>query len=117
MKPDAILINTARGAVVDEEALVQALQARRIGGAGLDVFSREPLATSGHPLSQLFEMDNVILTPHLTFYTKEAMQRLEDETLERCEELLGGRPVLIKSSDPRLTGQTRGVLIPDAPSI
>ncbi|MGI9488637.1 MAG: C-terminal binding protein [Geminicoccaceae bacterium] len=112
MKPGAILINTARGAIVDEKALVQALQAGRIGGAGLDVFSQEPLATSGHMLSPLFEMDNVILTPHLTFYTQEAMQRLEDESLERSVEILEGRPVLIKSSDPRLTAQTKGVVFP-----
>ena len=54
-------------------------------------------------------MDNVILMPHLTFYTHEAMRRLEDETLERCFEALEGRPVLVKSKDPRLTSQTHGV--------
>ena len=56
-------------------------------------------------------MDNVILTPHLAFYTSEAMQRLEDETLERCNELLGGDPVQIKSTDPRLIAQQHGVII------
>ncbi len=112
MKPDAILINTARGAIIDERALVQALQTKQIAGAGLDVFGEEPLTTSGHLLSPLFEMDNVILTPHLTFYTREAMQRLEDESLERCVEILEGKPVLIKSSDPRLTKQTQGVVFP-----
>ena len=53
-------------------------------------------------MSRLFDIDNVILTPHLTFYTAEAMRRLEDETLERCFEILEGRPVVIKSTDPRL---------------
>ena len=47
-------------------------------------------------------MDNVLLWPHFTFYTAEAMQRLEDETLERCVEILEGRPVLVRSRDPRL---------------
>jgi D-3-phosphoglycerate dehydrogenase len=112
MKPSAILINSARGALVDEAALVRALQNGQIAGAGLDVFSREPLAKTGHPLSPLFNMDNVILTPHLTFYTKEAMQRLEDDTLARCDEILLGKPVLVKSRDPRLTGQKHGVAFP-----
>ena len=110
MKPAALLINSARGALVDEAALVSALQEKRIGGAGLDVFSREPLAHRGHPMSALFAMDNVILSPHLTFYTQEAMARLEEETLDRCFEILEGRPVLVKSHDPRLRAQTHGVV-------
>jgi D-3-phosphoglycerate dehydrogenase len=109
MKPEAFLINVSRGAIVDEPALLRALQERRIAGAGLDVFSKEPLTRSGHPLSALYEMDNVILTPHLTFFTREAMQRLEEETLQRCDELLSGVPVLVKSQDPRLRAQTHGV--------
>jgi len=108
MKPSAFLINVSRGAIVDEAALVQAIDAGQIAGAGLDVFSLEPLALQNHPLSPLFNLPNVILTPHLTFYTEQAMQRLEDETLERCSELLNDRDVLIKSTDPRLTGQTKG---------
>jgi D-3-phosphoglycerate dehydrogenase len=55
-------------------------------------------------------LPNVILTPHLAFYTQEAMDRLEKETLERCDELIAGRPVLVKSNDPRLRGQTGGVV-------
>jgi len=110
MKPHALLINSARGALVDEAALVSALQEKRIGGAGLDVFSQEPLTLRDHPMSALFEMDHVILFPHLTFYTQEAMARLEDETLERCFEILEGRPVLVKSRDPRLRAQAHGVV-------
>jgi D-3-phosphoglycerate dehydrogenase len=86
---------------------------RRIAGAGLDVFSREPLSLRDHPLSALFGMDNVILFPHLTFYTADAMARLEEDTLARCFEILEGKPVLVKSHDPRLRAQERGVIFPD----
>jgi D-3-phosphoglycerate dehydrogenase len=110
MKSSAVLINVSRGALVDEAALLDALVCGKIAGAGLDVFSQEPLSTSGHPLSKLFTLPNVLLTPHLTFYTHEAMERLEHETLERCEELLEGRPVLVKSRDPRLRDQAHGVI-------
>ena len=102
MKPSAFLINVSRGAIVDEAALLDALEEGTIAGAGLDVFSQEPLAKAGHPLSRLFQMPNVLLSPHLTFYTTEAMHRLEVETLERCFEILEGREVLVKSADPRL---------------
>jgi len=111
MKPTALLLNVARGALIDEAALVEALLHQRLGGAGLDVFSQEPLALQGHPLSPLFALPNVELTPHLTFYTHQAMERLEHETLARCDELLAGRPVLVKSHDPRLRRQTRGVVM------
>lgn len=109
LKPDAILVNVSRGALIDEAALVEALLAGRIGGAALDVFSQEPLMRTGHPLSPLFGLPNVILFPHLTFFTREAMRRLEDDTLARCLEILDGRPVTVRSHDPRLRAQTRGV--------
>lgn len=109
MKSSAFLVNVSRGALVDEPALLDALLARRIAGAALDVYSQEPLAREGHPLSPLYAMDNVIVFPHLTFYTREAMQRLEEETLERCLEILSGRPVRVKSRDPRLRSQGKGV--------
>jgi D-3-phosphoglycerate dehydrogenase len=104
MKPTAILINTARGALVDEKDLLHALQEGSIAGAGLDVFSQEPLNQKSHPLRALYSMENVILMPHLTFYTREAMDRLESETLERCKEIIEDRPVTIRSTDPRLQG-------------
>jgi len=112
MRPSAFLVNVSRGALVDEAALVRALERKRIAGAALDVYADEPLAKCGHAMSPLFAMDNVVLWPHLTFYTAEAMQRLEDETLERCFEILEGRPVLVKSRDPRLRAQTAGVRFP-----
>jgi D-3-phosphoglycerate dehydrogenase len=110
MKPSAFLINVSRGAIVDESAMLTALEEKWIAGAGLDVYSVEPLTKTGHPLSALFAMPNVILLPHLTFYTAGAMERLERETLERCQEILAGKPVLVKSSDPRLRAQTHGVV-------
>lgn len=70
MRPNAILINTARGAIVDEAALVDALQTRRIAGAGLDVFAVEPLPP-GHALTTL---PNVVLTPHCAGITPEALE-------------------------------------------
>jgi D-3-phosphoglycerate dehydrogenase len=87
MKKSAFLIDVSRGAIIDEEALLSALQQNRIGGAGLDVFNHEPLEP-GHPL---FALDNVILTPHLAWYTKQACERLEQETLQRALEILDGR--------------------------
>ena len=109
MKQSASLVNVSRGEIVDEAALLTALQEQRIAGAALDVYGREPLARSGHPLSALYAMDNVMLWPHLTFYTREAMQRLEQQTLARCIEALEGRPLTVTSRDPRLRAQTSGV--------
>jgi len=110
MKAGAFIINVSRGAIIDEAALLAALKSRQIAGAGLDVYSAEPLSKSNHPLNELYAMDNVILFPHLTFYTTEAMHRLEEEALQRCFEILEGRPVLIKSQDPRLLSQKHGVI-------
>ena len=65
MKPDALLVNTSRGGVVDEDALYSALKEHRIGGAALDVLDREPFDTS----SPLFTLENVIFTPHLAAFS------------------------------------------------
>ena len=109
MKRSAFLVNVSRGEIIDEAALLQALSERRIAGAALDVYGHEPPSRQGHLLSALYDMDNVMLWPHLSFYTHDAMQRLEDETLARCFEALRGQPLVVASQDPRLRAQTRGV--------
>jgi phosphoglycerate dehydrogenase-like enzyme len=81
MKPTAYLVNTARGPIVDEPALVAALEQRRIAGAGLDVFDQEPLP-AGHPLTKL---DNVVLTPHIGFPTDHGYAQFADAA---CDVLL-----------------------------
>lgn len=105
VKKTAFIINTARGALIDEEELLQALEKEQLAGVALDVFSNEPLNQEFHPLKKLYTMENVLLFPHLSFYTEEAMQRLEKETLDRCKEIFENRPVLMKSTDPRLQQQ------------
>jgi glycerate dehydrogenase len=77
MKPDALLINTARGGIVDEAALAKALQEERIGGAGVDVLAEEPPATD-NPLLGL-DLPNLIVTPHIAWASRESRQRLLDE--------------------------------------
>ena len=111
MKSSSILINSARGAIVDEKALIKAIKEKWISGLGLDVFSQEPLNSKYHPMKELYGRPNVILMPHLTFYTDGAMDRLETETLERCYEILDGKKVLVKSLDPRLLKQSKSVII------
>lgn len=89
MKRTAILVNTARGAIVDETALVDALSMGRIAGAGLDVFSTEPLP-AGHALTRL---DNVVLTPHCAGVTPEALEAGLRMAVENVRSFLGGAPV------------------------
>jgi D-3-phosphoglycerate dehydrogenase len=91
MKPTAYLINTARGPIVDEAALLEILQARKIAGAGLDTFSHEPLPTD-HPLRKL---DNVVLTPHLGYVTAENYRRYYKEMIEDIQAWLKGEPVRV----------------------
>lgn len=76
MKSSAVLVNVSRGALIDEAALVEAVLAGRLGGVALDVYGQEPLAKEGHALSALFGSPDVILFPHLAFFTGEAMHRL-----------------------------------------
>lgn len=87
MKRDAFLINTSRGALVDEAALVTALRERWIAGAGLDVFASEPL----DPASPLAALDNVILSPHVAASTEEALERTAILTASQIVDVLEGR--------------------------
>ena len=75
MKPSAFLINTARGRIVDEPALVEALKTKQIAGAGLDVYWTEPPIGDPAPSPELFDFDNVVLTPHIGSATHEARTR------------------------------------------
>jgi phosphoglycerate dehydrogenase-like enzyme len=90
MKPGAILINTARGALVDEAALVAALENGLLAGAGLDVFAREPLA----PDHRLLALRNVVLTPHVAWMTPGTWRRSLAVVTENCRRLLAGAPLL-----------------------
>jgi D-3-phosphoglycerate dehydrogenase len=89
MKPDAIFINTARGAVVEEADLVHVLTNHRIGGAGLDVFEREPLSSD----SPFYAMPNVVLTPHAAGITPEATEAGLAFSIENVFSFLDGRSV------------------------
>jgi D-3-phosphoglycerate dehydrogenase len=85
LKPGAILINTARGAVVDEAAMIAALQSGRLAHAGLDVFDIEPLP-AGHPLTKV---ENVTLSAHSAFRTPEASDNLFEAALQHCRRIGG----------------------------
>jgi D-3-phosphoglycerate dehydrogenase len=86
MKPTAFLVNTARGPIVDEQALLEALQQRKIAGAGLDVFSVEPLPVE-HPFRKL---DNVVLTPHLGYATADGLRTHYGQMVEAIEAFTSG---------------------------
>jgi glycerate dehydrogenase len=90
MKPSAILINTARGSLVDEAALIDALKSGRIAGAGFDVLSVEP-PRDGNPLLDL-DLPNFILTPHVAWSSREAMQALADQVVDNIEAFVAGVP-------------------------
>jgi len=87
MKPEAVLVNTARGGVVDTEALIAALKNKTIRAAGLDVYETEPLPKD-HPLTAL---ENVILTPHTGYYSEESLYELKTRPIENAAEILSGR--------------------------
>jgi phosphoglycerate dehydrogenase-like enzyme len=90
MKTAAILVNTARGGLVDYDALHAALKTHRLRGAGLDVFESEP-AKSSHPL---FQLPNVVVTPHVAWFTAETLSRSLGVFAENCRRLQDGEPLL-----------------------
>ena len=89
LKPTAYLINTARGGIVDEEALYDALVSGKLAGAGLDVFEQEP-PPAGH---SLFELPNVIMAPHVAGVTREAVDRMSEQTARNILSVLDGDPL------------------------
>lgn len=92
MKPTAILINTARGGLVDEAALADALRARQIGGAGFDVLTEEPPVANPLLAPDLLDAGNFILTPHVAWSSREAMQTLADQLIDNIEAFVAGAP-------------------------
>jgi phosphoglycerate dehydrogenase-like enzyme len=90
MKPSSYLINSARGGLVDEQALARALREGWIAGAALDVFETEPLSTS----SPLYSLPNVIVTPHMSGHTARLWERCVDVFCENLKRFLGGQPLL-----------------------
>jgi D-3-phosphoglycerate dehydrogenase len=90
MKPGAFLVNTARGGIVNEEALYDALTSGRLRGAGLDVLEREP-PDAGH---KLFALENVIFSPHMAGVTKEANDRMAIAVMENILSVFDGKPIV-----------------------
>ncbi|MGB4912587.1 MAG: D-2-hydroxyacid dehydrogenase [Candidatus Dechloromonas phosphoritropha] len=93
MKPTALLINTARGGLVDEAALIRALREGWIGGAGFDVITAEP-PPEGHPMvdPDLLALPNFLLTPHVAWASRPAMQALADQLIDNIEAFVAGNP-------------------------
>ena len=93
MKPTAYLVNTSRGPIVDEAALIRALREGTIAGAGLDVFEPEPLPAD-HPFRRL---PNTVITPHLGYVTEETYRVFFGQAVEDIRAFLEGKPVRVLS--------------------
>ncbi|HUN46128.1 MAG TPA: D-2-hydroxyacid dehydrogenase family protein, partial [Stellaceae bacterium] len=91
MKPTACIVNTSRGPIIDEQALLETLKARRIAGAALDVYDQEPLPAE-HPFRQL---DNVVLTPHLGYVLEENYRLLYRQAAENIRAFMDGKPTRV----------------------
>ena len=102
MQPHAHLINTSRGPIVDDAALIDALRNRDIGGAAQDVFNQEPLPADD-PLRKL---DNIVLTPHLGYSIEESMLHFYGDTVEALEAYLAGKPIRIINPEAAGRGRT-----------
>jgi glycerate dehydrogenase len=90
MKSGAILINVARGAVTDEEALTEAIESGHLGGLGVDVYSREPFPTE-HPFTRILDRQNVCLTPHMAWGAVEARNRCLAVIAKNIESFYSGK--------------------------
>lgn len=106
MEKRPLLINTSRGAIIDEKALIQALKEGLISGAGLDVLEKEP----PDPTNPLLTMENVILTPHVSFYSVESISELKRRTAENVSSVLQGKwPRSVVNS--QVKGRTRATIL------
>jgi D-3-phosphoglycerate dehydrogenase len=99
MKPDSYIINTARGGLIDTDALIEALKSGRLAGAGLDTFEEEPPPKD----SPLWDLPNVALSPHVGASTEAAMERVAELAVEQALDFLDGKPI-----------ERRAVMNPDA---
>ena len=97
MKPSAFFINTARGPLVDEAALVEALQSKSIAGVGLDVFHQEPTGLN-HPL---YAFEEAVLTPHLGYVVDDSFRAFYEDTVDNILAYLKGAPVRVRNSPPQ----------------
>ena len=102
MKADAVLVNTSRGGVVDEDALVDALRNGGLAAAGLDVFAVEPVSAD----NPLLTLNNVVLTPHVTWYTADTMRRYLEHAVENCRRIRDKRD---------LANVVNGIVVPNRP--
>jgi len=114
MKPTALLLNVARGGVVDEAAVAAALAAGRLGGAAIDVFEHEP-PFDPNPRSALLDAPNTLLTPHLGASTAEAQVRVAEEVAAQVVDVLEGRPARYAVNAPLLTPETAQAIAPYLP--
>ena len=91
MKPTAYIVNTSRGPLIDEAALVEVLRAGKIGGAGLDAFDVEPLPMD-HPFRKL---ENTVVTPHLGYVTEDVYRIFFRDTVDNIRGFIDGKPVRV----------------------
>jgi D-3-phosphoglycerate dehydrogenase len=109
-KPGALLLNVARGGVIDEAAVAEALREGRLGGAAIDVFEQEPPTSS-----PLLEAPNTVLTPHLGASTEEAQVLVAEEVADQVLDVLAGRPTRYAVNAPLLTPETAKAIAPYLP--
>ena len=91
MKSSAVLINTSRGPIVDERALIEALRSQSIAAAGLDVYDREPLP----PDHELLALDNAVLLPHLGYVSEDSLRAMYAQVVEDIAAFMGGTPIRV----------------------
>ena len=101
MKPGALLVNTARGPLVSEQALISALQRGHLGGVGLDVFDTEPLPMD-HPLRRF---DNAILLSHRGYATVEVLRERYEQAMENILNFMDGKPLKLMNPEVQVTNK------------